>query len=154
MSILPNSTMVTFKLHSKGEGVCQEVQQEGSAHVINVDAAPVFGGRDQSPSPMAYLFGALISCSQITAQQVAKDFGIKLHRFEFDLTANLDTDILLNGVAEGNPNFQNVKVNAAVQLDASDDVFKKFYEETERRCPLYQLFSRSGATINYDWSMT
>ncbi len=153
MSIQPNTTTVTFKLHSNGTGVRQKIQQEGSAHVINVDAAPAFGGKDEFPSPLAYALGALISCSQVTAQLVAKDFGIELLSFEFDLKADLDTAILVGGAAEGDPNFQNVEVHAVVETDVSDDVFRKFYEETERRCPMIQLFSRSGATINYHWSM-
>jgi uncharacterized OsmC-like protein len=151
MSNLPKSTMVTFQLHSKGTGVCQEIQMEGSSHLINVDAAPVFGGNDQYPSPMAYALGALISCSQVTAQLVAKDFDIELRSFEFDLAADLDTAILCDGAMEGNPNFQTVDVNAVIETDAPDDVFKKFYEETERRCPLYQLFQKSGSDIKYNW---
>ncbi len=153
MPMSPNSTMQTFKLHSRGTGVCQEIQQEGSSHVMKVDAAPVFGGKDKYPSPIAYALGGLISCSQVTAQLVAKDFGIKLHSFEFYLTADFDTAILVGGATEGNPNFQNVEVNVIVETDAADPVFKRFYEETERRCPLYQLFARSGAKINYHWSI-
>lgn len=139
-------------MKSKGSGVCQDIQMEGSSHTIHVDAAPVFGGKDQYPSPMAYVLGALISCSQVTAQLVAKDLGIKLGGFEFDLAANLDTAILCGGALEGNPNFQTVDVNAVVETDASDDIFEKFYKETERRCPLYQLFQRSGSKVNYNWS--
>jgi uncharacterized OsmC-like protein len=142
--------MVTFKLHSKGEGVCQEIQMEGSSHLINVDAAPVFGGKDQYPSPMAYVLGALTPCSQVTAQLVAKDFDIELHSFKFDLAADLDTAILCGGAKEGNPNFQTIDVNAVVETNAPNHVFKKFCKETERRCPLYQLFQRSGSDIKYN----
>ncbi len=153
MSNLPLNSLVTFKLHSKGSGVTQKIQPEGSSHVISVDAAPIFGGEDKSPSPMAYVLGSLISCSQVTAQMVAKDLGIELHRFEFDLSADLDTAILCGGADEGNPNFQNVEVKAVVETETSEDLFKEFYKETERRCPLYQLFSRSGTNIHYEWSM-
>ncbi|MCP4117524.1 MAG: OsmC family protein [Desulfobacteraceae bacterium] len=149
---LPNTTTVSFTMHSEGTGVCQDIKLEGSAHVIHVDAAPAFGGKDRHPSPLAYGLGALLSCSQVTAQQVAKDLGIELRSFEFDLTADLDTAILVGGAMEGNPNFQNVGINAIVDTDAPDDVFSKFYLETERRCPMTQLFSRSGASIKYRWS--
>ncbi len=151
MATLP--TIATFRLQSKGTGVSQEIRTDGSDHVIKVDAAPVFGGNDNHPSPMSYVFGALISCSQVTAQAVAKGMGIALKSFEFDLTANLDTDILCNGALDGNANFQDVDVTVLVETDVSENTFKDFYEETERRCPLYQLFYKSGASINYNWSM-
>ncbi len=154
MTTMPaTETMATFRLHSKGTGVYQEVRTEGSDHVIYVDAAPVFGGNDEHPSPMSYILGSLISCSQVTAQLVAKDMGIELKSFEFDLTANLDTDILCGGALEGDPNFQDVEVNIVVETDVSKDVFKEMYEETERRCPIYQLFSKSSSSINYNWSL-
>ncbi len=151
MSNLPMDTMATFKLHSTGTGVLQEIKTEGSDHIINVDAAPVFGGKDRHPSPMSYVFASLISCSQVTAQHVAKEFNIELNSFEFDLKANLDTVILSTGAMEGNPNFQNVDVNIIVETNASKDDFQNFSKETERRCPLYQLFAKSGSSINYNW---
>lgn len=152
-TIRPKSTTATFHLHSTGTGVSQIIHPEGSAHVIHVDAAPVFGGQDASPSPIAYALSALISCSQVTAQLVAKDLGVTLKEFEFDIKADLDTAILVDGATTGNPNFQDLEIDAVVETDISDDLFEKLRVETERRCPIYQLFSRSGVNITNRWSI-
>ena len=148
---MSENTMVTFKLNGKGTGVRQDVTLEGSEHIINVDAAPVFGGADQYPSPMAYVNAALISCTQVTTQIVAKDMGIELKNFDFNLTTTLDADVLLNGAIEGNPNFQTAHVNAIVETDASEETFESFSKEVERRCPMIQLFRRSGTDVRYNW---
>jgi uncharacterized OsmC-like protein len=151
--IQPKTTVATFKLHSSGTGVAQTVQVEGSKHTIQVDAAPAFGGKDEYPSPIAYALSALVSCSQVTAQLVAKDWGITLRHFQFDIQADLDTAILVGGATEGNPNFQTVVINAVVATDISDERFEQLRLETERRCPIYQLFSKSGINLVNHWSI-
>jgi len=68
-----------------------------------------------------------------------------------NVDANLDTAIFFEGAEEGNPNFQNININARIETDTSDDLFEKLQRETERRCPVYQLFSRSGVNIRSQW---
>ena len=150
-AILPENTSVTFRLNSAGIGAAQTIFAEGSPHIINVDATRGFGGKDEYPSPIFYVLSSLISCSQVTAQLVANDLGIQLHSFEFDLKANLDTAILFEGAEEGNPNFQDIIIKARIETDTSDDLFEKLKSETERRCPVYQLFTRSGVHIRSHW---
>jgi putative redox protein len=150
-AIRPKNTSVTFKLNSSGTGATQTIIAEGSPHVINVDARRRFGGNDEYPSPISYVLSSLISCSQVTAQLVADDLGILLHSFEFNLKAKLDTAIFFDGAAEGNPNFQDIIINARIETNTSDDLFEKLKIETERRCPVYQLFSRSGVNIRSQW---
>ncbi|MBD1876573.1 OsmC family protein [Nodosilinea sp. FACHB-131] len=146
-------TTATFKLRSQGKGVAQVIEVDGSQHTIQVDAAPVFGGHDEHPSPIAYALSSLISCSQVTAQLVAKDLGIQLNGFEFDISADLDTAVLVNGSRNGNPNFEQVAIRAVVDTSASATDFQILQAETERRCPIFQLFQRSGIPISNHWSI-
>lgn len=147
----PKPTLATFRLASNGTGVSQLIRPEGSEHLIAVDAAPAFGGHDAAPSPIAYALGALIACSQVTAQLVAKDLGLELHGFAFKLSADLDTAVLVGGAQDGNPNFESVEIAAIVETDASAEQFAQLKRETERRCPIYQLFARSGVALSSTW---
>jgi uncharacterized OsmC-like protein len=152
VNIQPKPTVATFTLSSDGTGVAQTVQVGGSAHRFNVDAAPAFGGRDEAPSPIAYALGALISCSQVTGQIAAKALGLQVERFHFDISADLDTAILVGGAAEGNANFERVTLTALVTTNADDSELRALQTETERRCPIYQLFARSGVDIQTTWT--
>jgi putative redox protein len=143
--------VATFTLSSEGWGVAQTVKVGGSAHQFEVDAAPAFGGHDAAPSPISYALGALISCSQVTAQIAAKALGVEVERFQFEISADLDTAILVVGTAEGNANFESVAVTARLTTQASDGELRALQTETERRCPIYQLFSRSGVAILTTW---
>ncbi len=148
----PKPTVATFTLSSEGTGVAQTVKVGGSTHQFEVDAAPVFGGKDAAPSPIAYALGALVSCSQVTGQIAAKALGLQVDRFQFEISADLDTAILVGGAAEGNSNFESVTVAARLTTNASDADIRALQIETERRCPIYQLFERSGVAISTTWT--
>lgn len=151
VNLQPKPTVATFTLTSDGTGVAQTIRVGGSAHEFRVDAAPAFGGADAAPSPIAYALGALISCSQVTAQIAAKALGLHVERFAFDIRAELDTAILVGGAKDGNANFEQVVVDAVLTTNATDDELRALQAETERRCPVYQLFAGSGVDITTTW---
>ena len=151
LTLHPKETVATFTLSSHGTGVAQRVHVGGSTHVFDVDAAPAFGGRDSAPSPISYALGALISCTQVTAQIAAKDLGIAIDTFDFEISGTLDTAVLVGGAAEGNANFEQVIVNATLGTSAGDDELQRLKAETERRCPISQLFVRSGVDVTSTW---
>lgn len=143
------STVVPFEVHGEGSGVAQTLT--AGKHVFHTDAYPAFGGADTAPSPLFYALGALTSCNQVTASLVAKDLGITLGDWTFDIRGDLDTAVLVGG-AEGNANFDRVEVRATVETDADEEQFARLVAETERRCPVSQLFLRSGLEYSNNWT--
>ncbi|RFU25129.1 hypothetical protein B7463_g11209, partial [Scytalidium lignicola] len=141
---------IPFNVSSTGSGVSQSIAVAGSPHTINVDAYPSFGGKDAAPSPLAYNLSSLSSCTQVTGSLVAKELGIKLGEWKVDVKGILDTAVLVEG-KEGNANWDSIDLKFRVQTDAKDDLFAKFGSETERRCPITQLFKRSGAQVKSEW---
>ncbi|RYJ02677.1 MAG: OsmC family peroxiredoxin [Actinomycetales bacterium] len=149
---MSTTTFVPFVVESTGTGVAQQITVGGdNAHVFHADTYPAFGGADSSPSPLAYTLGALTSCNQITAQLVAADHGIALGAFTFHAQGDLDPSVLVQG-AEGNANFHAVSVAASVETDADEATFDRFVDELERRCPVTQLFQRSGLDFRSSWT--
>lgn len=148
MTTTVKPTVVPFTVTGTGTGVAQSVQAGG--HHFETDAYPAFGGKDEAPSPLFYVLAALSSCNQVTASLVAKDLGISLGAWDFEVVGDLDTAVLVGG-AEGNANFDKVTVRVTVQTDADDAQFEKLASETERRCPVSQLFVRSGVEFDNAW---
>jgi putative redox protein len=143
---------VPFVLHATGTGVAQTLSTEGPvAHEFRTDAYPAFGGADTAPSPLFYALGALTSCNQVTAALVAKELGVRLGEWAFSVRGDLDTAVLVGGAA-GNANFEAVEVQANVQTDATPEQFATLISETERRCPVTQLFRRSGLRYVNNWT--
>lgn len=152
MAIRPKESVVPFAVHGEGTGVAQTLTAAGDAgHVFHADAFPAFGGADSAPSPLYYALGSLTSCNQVTAALVAKDLGITLGGWTFDIQGDLDTAVLVGG-ADGNANFDRVEVRATVETDADDEQFDRLVSETARRCPVTQLFQRSGLEFVNDWT--
>ncbi|SDF84661.1 OsmC family protein [Klenkia brasiliensis] len=152
MATRPKASVVPFTNHAEGTGVGQSVTVGGDAgHVFEVDTYPAFGGADAKPSPLSYVLGALTSCNQITASIVAKELGVTLGSWTFDVQGDLDTAVMVGG-EEGNANFDAVTVRATVQTDADDETFEKLKADTERRCPVTQLFQRSGLEYTSEWT--
>ena len=145
------TSVVPFVVSATGTGTAQHLTTAGpNAHQFSADAYPAFGGQDEAPSPLFYALGSLTSCNQVTATLVAKDLGIRLGAWTFDIQGDLDTSVLVGG-AEGNANFDRVTVRATVETDADDEQFARLVAETERRCPVTQLFQRSGLEYENDW---
>lgn len=141
---------IPFRVDGTGHGVAQSIKVKGSPHQISVDAYPSFGGKDSAPTPLAYALSSLSSCTQVTGSLVAKDLGAKLGEWRVTVNGELDPAVLVKG-QEGNANWDNIELIVNVQTDADEVTFKKFSEETERRCPITQLFKRSGAGWKSQW---
>lgn len=142
---------VPFVVSAEGTGVAQTLTVAGeNQHVFTADTYPSFGGQDSAPSPLAYALGALTSCHQVTGSIVAKDLGLSLGRWTFSVQGDLDPSVIGAG-ADGNANFDRVAVSVAVETDADDEAFERLRSETQRRCPVTQLFKRSGLDFTSEW---
>ena len=105
-------------------------------------------------SPLDQVLGAFVACNQVTSAIVAQGQGqgqgIELGQFSGRVEAELDNSVLVYG-AEGNPNFSRVALTVELETLLDDAAFDVFVAEVTRRCPLTQLFVRSGVEVTTDW---
>jgi putative redox protein len=88
----------------------------------------------------------------VTGQIVASgDTNIALGRWEVAVKANLDGTVLLKG-GEGVSNFRDVDLAVSLETNLDGDAFAKFTREVEHRCPVTQLFRRSGVSVTTRWT--
>ncbi|KAK4638741.1 hypothetical protein QC761_704870 [Podospora bellae-mahoneyi] len=157
------SSSIPLRICGRGTGTQQTITIKDKPYSIQTDTYPVLGGADSAPSPVAYSLASLTSCNQVTGAKVAEDHGIKLGQWNVRLDAVLPTDVLIKGKCEGNPNWESVKLFVRVQTNILESVkgdnleadarFRHFVREVERRCPITQLFKRSGVQYeNLEWS--
>ncbi|MEW1959665.1 OsmC family protein [Kineococcus sp. NPDC059986] len=142
---------VPFVVQAQGTGVAQDLTVPGDhPHTFKADTYPSFGGQDAAPSPLSYVLGALTSCNQVTGSIVAKGLDVQLGAWSFHVQGDLNPAVIGAG-AEGNANFDRVAVRVRVETDADEATFATLREETERRCPVTQLFKRSGLVFSSEW---
>ena len=133
--------------------MAQTIRVKGTRHVIEVDAVPAFGGKDKFAGPLAYALASLTSCSQATAQIAARELGIQIEKMHFDLDSEIDMSALVSAPVLGRPDFQGVDLKVTVISSASAAQIEKLHAETEKRCPVFQLFTRAGVPIRSQWTL-
>lgn len=152
MSDKPRGTRVAYALQTQGVGMAQAASVRGTPHTIHVDAVPAYGGQDAHPGPLAYALASLTSCSQATATIVAREFGMAIEHIRFDLESEIEMAALMGLPVTGRPDFQGVDLAVTVTTSASDADVARLHAETERRCPVFQLFTRAGVPIRSRWT--
>ncbi|GAD97277.1 hypothetical protein NECHADRAFT_77323 [Paecilomyces variotii No. 5] len=141
----------SVRVSGTGRGVAQNIKADGHPHLIQTDAYTFFEGHESAPTPLVYNLSSLGSCTQVAGSLVAKSLGAKLGEWNVAVKGNLDTGVLAEG-KEGNGNWEGIEVDVRVQTDIEDrNVFSKFVSETERRCPIMQLFKQSGTNLKSTW---
>ncbi|KAF4503399.1 hypothetical protein FAGAP_352 [Fusarium agapanthi] len=137
-------------ISGQGSGTIQTISVKDKPYTFSTDAPKVIGGQESHPSPIAYTLASLSSCNQVTGALVAKDHGLTLGRWRVWVEGQLPTAVFVGG-EEGNPNWESVELEVFVQTSADDAVFEHFVAEVERRCPIAQLFKRSGVAYKSKW---
>lgn len=145
--------LVPFAVSGQGSGVAQTVAVDGADHTIHTDAYPAFGGKDEHPSPLAFTLASLSSCNQVTSSIVAKELGVTIEHVRFDVVADFNPTTMTTGRhLEGETTFQNLRITAEIVTDATDEQFATLHSETERRCPVSELFRLAGVEITSVWT--
>lgn len=153
-SFRANKSTLSVGIRGNGTGLAQSVTT-ADPYTINMDTYKPLGGNETAPSPLSYSLASLSGCNQITGELVARDLGIKTGKWEVEVKGAIDADVLVKGT-EGHGNWDSVEVIIKVETNLGDgeadrEKFALFRSETERRCPLSQLYIRSGLGWKNEW---
>lgn len=145
---------IPIQVLGQGSNTTQSVSVKDKTYTFSTDTYTALGGTDLAPSPVAYCLASLSSCNQVTGFVAAKDHGITLGEWRVTVEGSLPTAVLVGG-EQGNPNWESVALKVRVQTDikggSNDPKFQHFTAEVERRCPITQLFKRSGVAYTSEW---
>ena len=108
------------------------------------------GGTGEGPSPLQAVLGALCGCEAVTFHRTASEMSFSYSGIEFEAAFTIDIRGRM-GVAGVRPHFQTVRVQATVTSDEDEDRLRRVVEETERRCPVYNLLSDAGVKLEMVW---
>jgi uncharacterized OsmC-like protein len=108
------------------------------------------GGTATGPSPLQAVLGALCGCESVTFFRTAQELGLAYDGIEFDGEYTIDIRGRM-GVQGVRPHFRTVRVQATVRTDAPEEQLRAVVEETERRCPVYNLLSDAGVNVEMLW---
>ena len=99
------------------------------------------GGTGEGPSPLQTVLGALCGCESV-------GFTYEGIVFEAEFTIDIRGRLGVEGVR---PHFQTIRVEATVTTTESEERLAEVVEETERRCPVFNLVTDAGVKTEMRW---
>lgn len=108
------------------------------------------GGTGEGPSPLQTVLGALCGCESVTFHRTAAEMEFSYEKIEFEAEFTIDIRGRL-GVRGVVPHFQTIRVEAIVTTTEPKERLAAVVEETETRCPVFNLVTDAGVKTEMRW---
>ncbi len=122
----------------------------GEYGYLVTDEPIAHGGTGEGPSPLQTVLGALLGCESVTFNRAARDMDFSYDGIDFEAGYTIDVRGRM-GVRGVIQYFQSVKVDAVVTTDEPQERLQAVIEETEARCPVFNLVKDAGVRIEVRW---
>ena len=132
------------------DGSMMAIHDYGEYGHAVTDEPIAHGGTGEGPSPLQAVLGALCGCESVTFHRTSNDMGFSYDRIDFEAEFTIDIRGRL-GVREVRPHFQTIRMQATVVTDERAERLAEVVEETEARCPVYNLMIDAGVNIETLW---
>jgi uncharacterized OsmC-like protein len=133
----PDSALVTLRAKGRlGEDISCKIET-GSALVV-AGLHPATGGTGLSACSGNMLLEALVACAGVTLNAVATALGIELRDASIEAAGDLDFRGTLGVSKEAPVGFQNIRLEFALDTNASEEQVETLLRLTERYCVVYQ----------------
>jgi uncharacterized OsmC-like protein len=121
-----------------------------ASHRFTTDEPVGGGGTGAGPTPLTTVLAALCGCESVTFNRTAAELGLAYEGIDF--VADYTIDIRgRNGDRAVRPHFQTVRMEATVTTAASADELAAVVEETEARCPVFNLLNDASVKVETVW---
>lgn len=122
----------------------------GEYGITMTDEPVAHGGSGEGPSPLQAVLGALCGCESVTFHRTATEMGFAYDRIDYEAAFTIDIRGRLGkrGVAQ---HFQTVKLQATVTTDETTERLAEVVEETEARCPVFNLINDAKVKLEVHW---
>ncbi len=147
---LPEPIIRRKKITVTNDGSMMAVHDYGEYGHVVTDEPIAHGGTGEGPSPLQAVVGALCGCESVTFHRTSKDMDFSYDSIEFDAEFTIDIRGRM-GLREVRPHFQTVRMQATVVTTESRERFAAVVEETEARCPVYNLLQDAGVNLETLW---
>lgn len=138
------------RLGARNEATMRTEIDAGEFGRFTCDEPEAHGGSGEGPSPLQVVVGALCGCESVTFNRTAAEMGFDYDSIDFEAEYSIDIRGRM-GVRGVRQHFQTVRVEATVVTDESEERLREVVEETEARCPVYNLINDAGVNLQVRW---
>lgn len=132
------------------DGSMMAIHDYGEFGDFVTDEPTAHGGTGEGPSPLQAVLGALCGCESVTFHRTANEFDFSYEGITFDAEFTIDIRGRMGkrGVRQ---HFQSVRVQATVTTKETTERLAEVVDETEARCPVYNLINDAGVNLEVQW---
>lgn len=117
---------------------------------LTFDEPVKHGGGGQGPTPLQGVLAGLCGCESVTFNRTATEKNFSYYGLKFEAEYTIDIRGRM-GVRSVVPHFKSVRVQVHVKTDEDEDRLQEVVEETEARCPVFNLFKDAGVELECIW---
>lgn len=125
------------------------IDTQGAGRLV-FDEPVAHGGTGEGPTPLQAVLAALCGCEGVTFRRTANDMGFAYDSLDFEAAFTIDIRGR-QGDRSVRPHFQTVRVRAVVATDESEERLRAVIEETEARCPVFNLLRDAQVDLRMEW---
>lgn len=122
----------------------------GEHGLLVTDEPEAHGGTGKGPSPLQTVLAALTGCESVTFNRTAAEFDFNYESISYEAQYTIDIRGRL-GNRNVRQHFQTVRLEATVVTEESEERLREVVEETEARCPVYNLINDAGVKLEARW---
>jgi uncharacterized OsmC-like protein len=138
------------RLTATNEGGLRTAIDCGDFGTFVTDEPVEHGGTGTGPSPLQAVLGALCGCESVTFARTAAEMAFDYEGIDFEAAFTIDVRGRM-GKREVRAHFQTIRVQATVWTNETDERLAAVVEETEARCPVYNLVCDAGVDVEMVW---
>ena len=101
---------------------------------------------------MQLFIASLAGCQNEQAQVVAEELSLTITQIDIKVEIDLDLSGFMGMSGSSNGSYKNVRLEAAVTGEVTDEQVKTLGQKVDDRCPILALLRTSGCKINSSWS--
>ena len=140
----PDSAIITLKAQGRiGEGVSCKV--ETGRAIVEAGLHPATGGNGLLACSGDLLLEALVACAGVTLQAVATAIGIEIKQGTVKAEGDLDFKGTLGVSKEVPVGFKTIRLQFAIESNATEEQMQSLSKLTERYCVVYQTLVKGVA---------
>ena len=133
-------------LTASSDGTLATVVRFEASGEFALDEPAAHGGSGKGPAPLAGVLASLCGREAVTLGRTAREMGLEHGGVELDSAFTIDIR-RRSGMRGAVPHFQTAMVEASVRNRESEARLKDAVEETEARCPVFNLIKDAGVRI-------
>ncbi|PHS67116.1 MAG: hypothetical protein COB12_04265 [Flavobacterium sp.] len=149
---MENSHIETFKAAAQGNGWPTKVEITNTEWTLKLDEPVEDGGSNTGPNPMQYFIASLAGCQNEQSQVVAEELSLNITQVDINVEIDLDLSGFMGMSDNSNHSFKNVRLNAVVSGEVTEEQVKILGQKVDDRCPILALLRNSGCEINSNWT--